>query len=144
MTRPPGIRRFERLYLASTLAWLAAAALSWDARQRMVAASPALAGFEWLVPAGFALVILISLALWWRAAHGRSIMARTGIAGVAALSAIVIVLTSIGMVTGRALSLPSNLLQLVSSALDILAAGALFRRDAREWFGEPAMDEALS
>lgn len=138
MTRPAAVARFEVLWLASTLAWLGDAAMSWGERRRMIAGNPALGGYEWLVPAGFALVLLVSLALWWLAARRRRLMARTAVAGIAVLSVIVIVLTGIGMATGRALSLPTNLLQLVSSALCIAAAVSLFRPDADAWFGEPA------
>ena len=138
MTRPSAIVRFERLWLASTLAWLAGAAVSWSERRRMIAVNPALAGYEWLVPAGFAGVLAISLILWWQAAHRRRLMARTAVAGIAVLSATVIAMTVIGMVTGRALSLPTNLLQLLSSGLCIAAAASLFRADAGAWFGVPA------
>ena len=137
MTRPGAIARFEGLWLASTLAWLAGAAMSWGERRRMIAGNPALAGYEWLVPAGFALVLAVSLALWWMAAHRRQLMARTAVAGIAVLSAIVIAMTVIGMLTGRALSLPTNLLQFVSSALCIAAAVSLFRPEASRWYGVP-------
>jgi hypothetical protein len=140
MTRPVAIVRFERLWLASTAAWLVGAALSWGERRRMISDNPALGGYEWLVPAGFALVLAVSLCLWWLAAHRRRLMARTAVAGVAVLSAIVIAMTLIGMVTGRALTMPTNLLQLLSSALSIAAAASLFRADARPWFGEPALE----
>ena len=140
MTRPGAIARFEGLWLASTLAWLAGAAMSWGERRRMIAANPALAGYEWLVPAGFALVLAISLVLWWLAAHRRRLMARTAIAGIAVLSAIVIAMTAIGMLTGRALSLPTNLLQFVSSGLCIAAAVSLFRPEASRWYGVPVAE----
>ena len=139
MTRPAAIVRFELLWLASTAAWLGGAALSWSERRRMIADNPALSGYEWLVPAGFALVLAVSLALWWLAAHRRRLMARTAVAGVAVLSAIVIAMTLIGMLTGRALSIPTNVLQLLSSGLCIAAAASLFRADARPWFGEPSL-----
>lgn len=138
MTRPAAIARFERLWLASTLAWLAGAALSWGERRRMISDNAALAGYEWLVPAGFALVLAVSLVLWWYAGRRRRLMARTAVAGVAVLSAIVVVMTLIGMATGRALSWPTNILQLLSSGLGIAAAASLFRPGA--WFGEPTAD----
>lgn len=137
MTRPPPVLRFERLWLGSTLAYAAGAVLSWDERRRMIAGAPALAGYEWLVPAGFALVLGLSLLLWGLAAHRRSLLARTGVVVMAALSALVIVLTLIGMASGRTLALPTNLLQLASSALGIAGAKALFDPGARGWFREP-------
>lgn len=139
-TRPAAIRRFERLYLASTLAWVAGAALSWGERQRMIAANAALAGNQWLVPAGFALVLALTLVLWWQAARRGSIFARTGVAGMAVLSGLVIVLTLIGMASGRGSALPTNLFQLLSSGLGIVAGAALFRNDARAWFCDPPAD----
>lgn len=140
MTRPAAILWFERLWLGSTLAWLVGAALSWNERRRMIAANPALAGYEWLVPAGFALVLAISLALWWFAAHRASRAARGGVAVIAALSTILIVTNVFVIARARALSLPANLLQLGSSALCIAAAVSVFRPEARAWFGEPVVE----
>ena len=144
MTRQPAIRLFDRLYLASTAAWLIGAALSWSERQRLIAGRSVLAGYEWLVPAGFALVLLVSLALWWGAGYRRSQFARAGAAFVAVLSAGVLVLTVIGLVSGRALSLPATLLQLLSSGLGIAGTLMLFTDGARDWFGEPDTVETLS
>ena len=141
MIRPPAIRRFEVLYLASTAAWLLGAALSWDDRRRLIAGKAALAGFEWLVPAGFALVLAVSLALWWGAAHRRSGFARAGVVVIAVMSAGLLVLTVIGLASGRALPLPATLLQLLSSGLGIAGAAMLFGEDARAWFGAAAQAE---
>ena len=136
MTRPAAIRRFEALYLASTAAWLLGAALSWDERRRLIAGNSALAGYEWLVPAGFALVLAISLGLWWGAAHRASRAARGGVAAVAVLSALVLGMTLVGLVSGRTLALPATILQLLSSGLGIAATVLLFGEGARTWFGE--------
>lgn len=144
MTRPPAIIRFERLYLGSTALWLGGAALSWDARRRMIAASPALAGYEWLVPAGFALVLVVSLALWWLVRERRSRGARAGVALLAVISAGVIAMTVLAAVSGNVLSPVATLLQLLSSALDIAAAALLFGAGARDWFGGANAVERVS
>ena len=144
MTRPPAIRLFDRLYLASTGAWLIGSALSWNERRRLIAGRPELYGYEWLVPAGFVLVLIVSLALWWGAGYRQSQVARAGTAFVAVLSAGVLVLTVIGIVNGRSLSLMSTVLQLLSSGLGIAGTLMLFTDGARDWFGEPDTVEIVS
>lgn len=142
MRRPDAIVRFERLWIASTAIWLGNAIWSWRERERVIADMSALDQRQYFVPVGLALVLAVSLVLWWLAAHRRRLMARTAVAGVAVLSAIVIVMTAIGMATGRSLSVPTNLLQLLSSALCIAAAASLFRPEAGAWFGEPGTETA--
>lgn len=141
MRRPSAILWFERLWLGSTLAWLTGAGLSMGVRRRMIAARPELAGYEWLVPAGFALVLAISLLLWWFAAHRPRPAARIGVVVVAALSAATLVM-SLGVMGAHALSGVANLLQLLSSGLCLAAAATLFGTGARAWFGEPSSVEA--
>lgn len=133
MTKPPAILAFERAYAASILVWSARAALSWTKDSRMIAADPALIGYEWLVPLGFAAVLLLSLWLLWQVGWRRNAAAAGLVIASAALSALVMVLTVAGLVTGRAPVLVTALLSLVASALNIWAATRLRLPDARAW-----------
>ncbi|WP_375287494.1 hypothetical protein [Sphingomonas sp.] len=131
--KPETVRRFEMLYPASVLAWLAASALSWDERQALTARSPALVGYEWLVPAGFAGVLALSVLIWAlvrrRSPAGR-VMAMVG--GV--FSALALVIVAGRLVVGHSADPVATLLSLLASGLNVAATAGLFAPAARAWF----------
>ena len=75
--RPPAILYFERLYLASLGLSVIGWAISWPVLSARMAVDPRTAGFGWLLPAGLALSVAISLALWFFVARRASRIART-------------------------------------------------------------------
>lgn len=139
--KPGTVRRFERLYPASVAVWLAASALSWGERQALVARSPALVGYEWMVPAGFAGVLALSVLIWVlvrRRAPGGRVMAIVG----GGFSTLALITVAARLVGGHSADVGATLLSLLASGLNVAAAASLLSPEARIWFGEP--QEALS
>lgn len=129
--KPDTIRRFDLLYPASIAAWLLASVLSWGERQALIARTPALIGYEWMVPLGFGGVLALSILIWTlvrrRNPAGR-VMAIVG--GVFSILA----LLRAGLALGQSADLPATLVSLLASGLNVAAAAALLAPASREWF----------
>ncbi|WP_339348132.1 hypothetical protein [uncultured Sphingomonas sp.] len=133
--RPPAILYFERLYLASLGLSVIGWAISWPVLSARMAADPRTAGFGWLLPAGLALSVAISLALWFFVARRASRIARTIAVVLTALSVLRLLLNLPAMLNGAMPPLAA-ILSIATVALGVMAVMALYRPDARSWFGE--------
>ena len=133
--RPPAIVFFERLYLSSLGLSVIGWAISWPALSARMAADPRTAGFGWLLPAGLALSVAITLALWFCVARRASRVARTIAVVLAALSVLRLLLNLPAMLSGAMPPLAA-ILSIATVALGVVAVVALYRPDARSWCGE--------
>jgi hypothetical protein len=134
MEKPESIRRFDLLYLASIVTWLLASALSWNQRQAMIGRMPQLAGYEWLVPAGFAGVLAISILIWLLVRQ-RSVIGRVLAAISGGLSLLAVLPALVGLVTGQSGHWLATALAILSSLTNVIAAASLFAPSAHAWFG---------
>jgi len=142
MTRPPSIRRYERLYLASFVLGLVASAVSWSQRSAVLHANPILAKAEWILPTTQAMSIAIALLLWYFTARRPSIVAKWVVVVFAVIGALSILLSLGTLAMARAVNGTTLSLSVLANALYIAAAVMLFKFDAQLWFGEtPEMDD---
>jgi hypothetical protein len=142
MTRPPSIRWYERLYLASFVLGLVASAVSWSQRSAVLHANPILAKAEWILPTTQAMSIAIALLLWYFTARRPSIVAKWVVVVFAVIGALSILLSLGTLAMARAVNGTTLSLSVLANLLYIAAAVMLFKFDAQLWFGEtPEMDD---
>ena len=145
MSRPVSIVRFEQLWWASTLVWLIGTVLGWARTQYVLAANPQTAvAAPWIQSASVALVLLVTVVLWFFVARRSSVVAKWAVvilAAVGVLRARVVVFT---LMTVRHPQPFSSGIALVAAALSAAAAVMLFREDALRWFGEEPAAETDS
>lgn len=149
MIRPAAVRRFELLWWGSFLIWLAAIVLAWPRTQydlRHMLAGPGTASIVAAVqPVTVALVLLLTLALWWFVARRASAAARWVAVVVAALAG----LRALNLVLGQGrIGFPAPVttaLFVLAALFDIAAVASLFGGDARGWFapGDGGMGERI-
>ncbi len=137
MVRPNAIVWFERLYLVSSFVWLVSLAANWGAVRDRVAIDPASQrlGVDTVMNifiAILALVVLVTLLLWYFAARQNSIVAKWAIVILFVISLLWVPATIGQLGQGNYVAL----LQLAVVALNAGAVWMLFQRDARIWFGE--------
>lgn len=145
--RPPSIVNFSRFYLAAVAIWLINLATGWNRTIATFAENPqfkAQPEMLQIIPtfmAGFsAFVLLLSLLMWWLAAHRRSGFAKWVLVVFYAFATLSVPFIFIGWSTNGALA---SVLALASWILQTAAIVMLFRKDSNEWFGvdsDPAAD----
>ncbi|WP_245841593.1 hypothetical protein [Sphingomonas lenta] len=137
MDRPPSIKQFERLWWASTLLWGLGTWLAWERTTNALNANARTAQVAGLALWGnVALVLGLSVLLWWLAARRGSAIGKWLVVAAAAMSGVRVAILVIGLVNGANLHPLSQGAFLLSAALTVWSAVMLFRPDARRWFGE--------
>lgn len=137
MQKPPSITLFERLWWGSTLFWAIATWLGWERTANALNARPQTAQVAGLALWGnVALVLLITLLLWWLVTRRASAIGRWLVVAAAAMSGVRMLIVVFGLLFGRTFHPLSQGSFLLAAALTIGAAVVLFRDDARLWFGE--------
>lgn len=141
MTRPPSIKRFERLYLASFGLSLIGWATSWSSMAARLASDPRTVGYGWFLPAALVLSAAITLALWWSITRGASRLAKWIVVVLTALAVLRLLISLPSALQGSG-SIGALLLMLGTVGLSIMAALQLFHADSRAWLGEDAAEDA--
>lgn len=148
MSRPPSILLFERLYLGSILLYVVNAVVFWSTTRAMVLQSPqiqqtpALASMMvGIMIATVALMVAVSLLLWWLVARARSNVGKWLVVVTEAIGAVLALFSLLGIARGTAGNVPGIVLGLLGTALAIAAAAVLFRADARDWLAGDELDE---
>lgn len=133
--RPPSIIRFDRLYLGFIAIGAVGSALEWDHMVERVRSTPDAAQLGsaaiGVVVGTIALGILVSIILWYFAAHRRSVIAKWLLTALCAFGALSIM---IGLGNGVVGLDASGIVRLLGFALQVAAVANLFRADATEWF----------
>lgn len=148
LPRPPSIRAFERLYLASLLLYIVVTAIFWSrTRETMLSmpqmqANPDVAGIVGAIMIGsFAVTIGVALLFWWLVTRARSVAGKWLVVVTEAFGALFAVFALLRLVQGTADSVVGTMVSLLVTGLAIAAAVMLFRPDARAWFGEDATEQ---
>jgi hypothetical protein len=137
MTRPPSIVRFERLWFASLAAWSVGTLLAWERTQNSLvgnAQSAPIAG--WAQPAYAGMIVTIALIQWYFVARRPMPVVKWLVAAMAAIGGLRALFTLYAVLTARYPHPWSRGSFILAALLAVLAAAALFRADARAWFGE--------
>ncbi|MDF2495235.1 hypothetical protein [Sphingomonas sp.] len=141
MIRPLSISRYERLYFAALALGLLSTMLDWPQRVASFATNPALAEMGWILPASVIFNIALRLLLWFFTARQPSLAAKWFVVVLAAIAFAILLFGLVAVIVGATPSIASALTGIVSGVLYIVSAAYLFRPDAREWFGEHAVEE---
>lgn len=141
MQRPPSIRLFEQLFLASLAAWVVAQTLTWNFRTSLLRSYPMLAQPILVMTIGLLTITAISLATWYFAARRAALPAKWAAIALGAFSLLGFVLSVPNLLSGAGPSLLANLVSMLASLLCIAAAAMLFRPDAKTWFGEDGFED---
>lgn len=137
MPRPPSIKRFELFWWGSTLFWAAATRLAWDRNQgKLLADARTRQVAEWGQWFWIGVTLVLTALFWWLVARRASAAGKWLVTAWAGLGALLAVLRLFGLTTGRTFHPLSDTAFLLTAALSLAAAAALFRDDARAWFGE--------
>ncbi|MBX3593828.1 hypothetical protein [Sphingomonas sp.] len=136
--RPISIVRFELAYLASIVVWLAGIPILWSVWIRTLEAQPGFAGNAQMMDVArmiligvLALMLLISLALWYFTARRASTVGKWIVTILFALSVLRLPLLV------RSIAVSGNVsvgLNIIGIALTGYAVWMLFRPDAQAWF----------
>lgn len=142
MDRPPSITSFERLWWGSTVLWGIGTWLAWERTSSALNASARTAQVAGLALWGnVALVLGLTLLLWWLTARRASVIGRWLVVAAALMSGVRVLILLFGLIGGANIHPLSQGAFLLAAALTVWAAILLFRNDARLWFGEEPDEE---
>lgn len=152
MIKPPSIVRFERFWWASAVSSLVATVLAWDRTRSGIAgkfaADPRLRNdetaavvAEWVQPANLTIMLVWTALVWFLVARQASRTGRVMAVVSATISGVLLLILLGGLALGRTLHPLSQAGTAGAALLAVLAAAALFRDDARLWFGEHEVEE---
>ena len=144
---PESIKRFQSLWWCSLLLSVLATWLAWErvrnSLQSRFASDPRLRGnewapavAEWTQPMTLLLSVGSTALVWFLVVRRASGAGRWLSVAFAALGGLQLLILLGGFAGGRTFHPFSHTAQAAAAVLAVLAAAALFRPDARAWFGE--------
>ncbi len=139
MSRPQAIRTFEKLYILSVVLGLALAAVTWQQRSSLLARTPALEQMPWLMSVSIVVGIGIAAMLWYLVARRGSTIGKWIVVAFAVWAFIQLGMLIYAVVVDPDVPINVIALSVAQNILYIIAATLLFRPDARDWFGETAV-----
>lgn len=139
MQRPPTIIAYERVYIASFVTSMLGWVLTWPALSAKLASDPRTAALGWTLPVSLGLSVVFTLLLWHFTARRPVVIAKWIVVVLAAVAAVRLLLNAPALTAGLISPLAYGIAA-VTALLSVWASAYLFRREAREWFGEDLED----